>query len=226
MIVPTPPTAPVPAPPTALVPAPTHQHVDAHALPHTWVTVQPDGCWYQFREGPLKLVLQTTDPTILSNEWVGMSLRLLYAGTSTPVPSRIAAARTFKELSRSVSGSTISYVLRIDEITKNHLGKAFCFEITIGTLTIRTNGFQVMTKRTKRKRVAAAALQRSSHPSDLAYKRQTHEVLKRLQWRIGGYVSGCEGYADFTRPIYTCTMCNGHKTQGHIDGCPIIALLL
>jgi hypothetical protein len=192
-------------------------------LPHTWLTEQPDGCWYQFREGPLKLVLQTTDPTTVANGWAGVSLRLLYADTKKPVIPRIPDGRTFKQISCSVTGNTMSYILRIDEITRNHRSKAFCYELQLGNLTITTNSFQVLTKRTKRKTPPSIQTDATVDP---VYKRQTQEVLRRLQWSIGGYASGCTGFVDFTRPFYTCSMCNGHQTQGHVDGCPIIALLL
>jgi hypothetical protein len=136
------------------------------------------------------------------------------------VPPKIVGAPTFTEKSREVHGDTISYLIRIEEITQRHQSKLFCFVFNIGSTSIATNGFLVKTKRTKRKR---KSWQPDSAESN--YKKKTRAVLADIQWHIGGYISSCEGFVDFTKPIYTCTLCKGHKEQGHIIGCPILELV-
>jgi hypothetical protein len=184
------------------------------------VAAQTEGCWYQFREGAFMLVLKTTDPIIITTEWAGATLRLIYETDGTLVPPHNTGSPTFKEVSCSVEGDTITYLLKVDEITRNHQSKAFCFSFHLGDLIIATSGFLVMTKRTKRKKAP-----RRSNRSEVEYKKQAREVLQRLQWRIGGYTSTCTGFVDFTSPIFTCGLCNGQKTQGHVAGCPLIVLL-
>jgi hypothetical protein len=186
----------------------------------TWITSQTEDCWFQFKEGLFSLVIKTTDPEIIENKWIGSGLRLLYQQSMLMVPPKIVGAPTFTEKSREVHGDTIRYLLRIEEISQRHQSKLFCFVFDIGNICIATDGFLVKTKRTKRKRTS---WQPDCIESD--YKKKTREVLEDLQWNISGYTSSCEGFVDFTRPIYTCTLCKGHKEQGHISGCPILELL-
>jgi hypothetical protein len=189
---------------------------------HTWLSTQPDGCWYQFGEGTLTLVVNTTDPKIITHCWEGTFLQLLYTDSMTCVGrNENTHSPVFKEVSRSVDSTTLTYQLRVEEITKNHQSRPFCFALSIGDLRVVTNGFLVKTKRTKRKRSC------SSRPicSETVYQRQTRSVLERIQWRIGGYSTVCEGYVDFMRPIFTCMLCNGQMEFGHLPGCLIRTLL-
>jgi hypothetical protein len=186
----------------------------------TWLASQTEDVWFQYKEGSFCLTFKTTDPVIIGNNWNGAGLRLLYQDSMAIVAPKIAGTPTFTQKSREVDGDTITYLLKIEEITQRHQGKAFCFVFSIGDLYIATDGFLVKTKRTKRKR-------NPDRPdsAESEYKRKTRAVLEQLQWSIGGYTSSCAGFADFSKPIYTCTMCNGQKNQGHFTDCPIRELL-
>ena len=186
----------------------------------TWITDQTEDCWYQFKEGSFCLELKTTDPEIIESKWNGSGLSLLYQDSMTLVPPKIAGTPTFTQKSREVDGDTITYLLKIEEITQRHQGKSFCFMFNVGDLYIATDGFLVKTKRTKRKRTS-----RRPDSAESDYKKKTRTVLEQLQWSIGGYTSSCAGFVDFTKPIYTCTLCNGQKDQGHFTECPIRELL-
>jgi hypothetical protein len=148
-------------------------------------------------------------------------LRLLYADRTTMVLPHINGEATFKVLSRSVEGDVLRYKLKMLEISRNHRSRAFCFSFDIGDVSVITEEFIVKTKVTKSK----ASTSRPVSQSDSKYKKQTREVLQHLQWSIGGYTSVCEGFVDFTRPIFSCIICKGLKEHGHATGCPIIALM-
>jgi hypothetical protein len=189
--------------------------------PRTWVESQPGGVWYKFNEGSMIFVLKTTDPAIIDNQWADLNIRLLYNESMELVEPKIPGVTTFREVSCSIDGDTITLLLKPKEISSTHQGKLFCFSFTIGVETVETVGIDVRTKRTKRNRSTS----RKSRPSEPEYKKQARDVIGRLQWSISGYASACEGFVDFTRPIFSCVLCNGHKEHGHVEGCPIIALL-
>jgi len=195
-----------------------------------WVTVQPARCWYQFKEGQLTFSMKTSDPAVIDACWSHADLKLLYNDTKTCVPiakkpavsstcPEPAVSSTFKEVSRLVQGDTVTFQLKVGEITKNHQSREFCFSIRLGDVTIVTNAFEVMTKRTKRKK------RKTKLSSDTEYMTHAKSVLVRLQWRVSGYKSSCEGTVDLTRPIFTCVLCDGNREQGHGEDCPIIPLL-
>ena len=189
---------------------------------HTWVDTQPGIVWYKFNEGSITVVLKTSDPIIIENQWCDLTINLAYRDSADVVQPEKPNSSTFREVSCSIEGDNITLLLKPKVISRNHQSKLFCFSFSLGDTSIRTTGFEVRTKRTKRKRSVVA---RRSRPSENDYKRQAREVIERLQWSISGYSSACEGFVDFTRPIYSCTLCSGQKQHGHLPGCSILALL-
>jgi hypothetical protein len=201
-----------------------HLHTNVPPTPSTtrmWVESQPGNIWFKFNEGSMIFVLKTTDPVIIDNQWKDLTIRLIYHDSLDLVEPKITGTTTFREVSCSIEGDTITLLLKPKEISSTHQGKLFCFSFSIGETCVETMGIDVRTKRTKRKRVTS----RKAIPSDIEYKKQARDVIERLQWSVGGYASACEGFVDFTRPIFSCVLCNGQKQYGHVEGCPIIALL-
>ena len=167
------------------------------------------------------IVLKTTDTTVIESGWAKSTLRLLYAESTEVVQPETSGMATFREISCSVAGDTLTLCLKVKEISRNHQRKLFCFAFTIGTTCLRTTGFEVRTKRTKRKRPT-----RRSRPSDPSeYVLQSREVIQRLQWCIGGYSTLCDGVVDYTRPVLVCPICRGRKQDNHLFDCPVLALL-
>ena len=187
----------------------------------TWIESQPGSVWFKFNEGSMIFVLKTTDTAIIDNQWSDLTIRLVYSESLELVQPKVPGATTFREVSCSIEGDTITLLLKPKEITSTHQGKLFRFSFNIGEMCVETVGIDVRTKRTKRKRASS----RKTKPSETEYKKQARDVIERLQWSIGGYASACEGFVDFTRPIFSCLLCNGQKEHGHLEGCPIIALL-
>jgi hypothetical protein len=167
-------------------------------------------------------------------------LKLLYEDSMTAVTHTLPTDKpVFMELSRKLKDGTITFDLRVCEITKSHQSRGFCFGITIGDTYVSSNSFTVRTKRTIAKR------QRSNSPtkslpsdratpipkspdvphSESAYTKQARNLLGRIQWRISGYLTKCEGYADFDSPLFTCVICNGLKSNGHVFDCELLKLL-
>lgn len=191
----------------------------ASRQPDSWIIRQPEGCWFQFSEGAFELSVQTRDSTLIQRSWTGAVLTLLYHDTMTRVPTtQTLGTPVFKELSKTVRGDILTYMLKIDEITKNHQSRAFCFSLALGEHQVTTNEFLVKTKRTKHKR------NMRRHPG-IHYKTKVCEIVQQLQWKISGYHSTCDGFTDFQQPLYVCSICNGQQRQGHFVDCPILALL-
>jgi hypothetical protein len=197
--------------------APTTAQRQNHS---TWVTIQPETPWFQFEKSALVIAMKTDNPGIIQDGWTGATLQLLYQDTMTEVTTT-KAKPVFKLVEQSVVGDTITFKVKVNEVSRTHQNRLFCFSFAIGELIIVTNSFRVKSKitRKKRKREHAPPLNESD------YRIQTRNVLRHLQWRISGYSSSCEGSVDFKRPIFTCAMCNGQREYGHTTGCPIIALL-
>ena len=172
----------------------------------------------------MSVVFKTTDPVVIKSGWANSTLRLLYADSTEVVPSETSGMATFREISYAVEGDTLTLLLKVQEISRNHQRRLFCFAFNIGATCLRTTGFEVRTKRTKRKR----PVDRRSRPSDSStaeYGMQARELIQRLQWFIGGYSALCDGVVDYTRPILVCPICRGRKQDGHLLDCPVLALL-
>jgi hypothetical protein len=190
----------------------------AGPAPQTGFTNPSIPCFFRLEDGRIGLELHTTNPQIVTNRWEGGALYLVYSDTFLPVLSTLPAKPTFRTLRESTDGATKYFGVKCEEITKNHMGRPFCFLYTIGGLIITTNAFHVRTKRTlaghKRTRVAGTR--------DTAYKRLAQTVLSRLEWSLGGYVPNGDGPMV---PLFVCTLCSGTLHQGHTTGCPLPVLL-
>ena len=211
--------------------------------PTVWVERAPPEEYYRFKEGPLVVIFQTDDRRCIANHWQDAWLQLLYVKSGTPVEAEVA----FKVLSRSIEGNTIRYHLKLNQITKNHGSRKFCLFLSCGAMQVLTSGFLVKTKRTipttdtitrrarpkkKRKRATAAAITTAatitSGPGNepiTAYEQSVHLVLSGLEWRITGYASHCEGFADLSQPLFSCPVCHGRREDGHRERCQLHALL-
>jgi hypothetical protein len=55
-------------------------------------------------------------------------------------------------------------------------------------------------------------------------RHQVNTVMSQLEWAVSGYGSICEGYVDYSRPLYACVICKAQYDNGHTAGCPIRAL--
>ena len=176
----------------------------------TVVTNQPEEVWFQFKEGPCKITFRTNNPWILSTTWMNTQLQLRYNDDKTPVvPRKTTKAETFKILARRVINDTVSFDIKVYEISKSHLDRRFCFRLVINDgSSVETRGFHVMTKRTKPKQTRC---------TEASFREQTRHVLFHLQWSFAGYDAGV--------PMHICMICRHTREQNHKEDCPIPPLL-
>jgi hypothetical protein len=184
------------------------------------VTRQPPLQYFQCREGPLLVSFQTNGN---EDDLQNAHIQLLYENTYTPVDGDEPVV----VMARSVYGGTVHYQLKINPISKNHVNRAFCLCLTMGSLlSVVTQGFLVKTKRTMKKLEGRPAKRKRKNDTvDTKYQQRSRAVIASLQWRISGYVSHCEGFVDFSCPIWSCPLCQQTKDAGHTTVCEIHLLL-
>ena len=140
---------------------------------------------------------------------------LVYSDFSTPVPSLTSMASCVRTITSVVDGDSCTLSFKVDEITKNHRSRSFSIRIEVGDAFVLSDAFIVKTKRTKRKRITHAESKR------IGFKTRVHAIIDRLEWRVSGYASLCEGYVDYSCPLYACVICNASEDGGHTPDCLI-----
>ena len=180
------------------------------------VVVQPPSTWFQFGEGPIRVVVDLARGVTLERPPV----ELCYADSHGPVAS-YRARPPVRVLDQETHGSRVTFTAKVGEISRNHRSRKFCLCIQTSHGSLLTDGFVVKTKRTKRKQLGV-----TTPVDDRAYKRQAQSLLKEIQWTIVGYRNaGCND-VDLSSPIYACPVCKGRKTSGHTNKCPLQELLI
>ena len=180
------------------------------------VSLAPPEYHFQFNEGPLILEFSTDSSEIIRSNWFGAVLSLLYTDTLQPVRRVTNNAHTFKEMMKTTNGYTLRFSLRIDEITKNHRSRQFCFSLCVGGLRVVTSGFHVRTKRTKHKRTTSTY--------KVSYKENVKMVLAKLQWDTCGYRPHIDPSIGTSTPMLLCRLCKQTSDSGHTVSCPILIL--
>jgi hypothetical protein len=151
---------------------------------------------------------------------------LLYSDTLLPVactstdPTKTQAAITFRKVKSAIVGHTLTYQLKIEEITKNHRSRTFCLCLqTQGGRSVVTEEFDVKTKRTRPKTL------RNRRTIATDFKHQAKRVLSMLEWRLSGYEKDLNDMPDFGQPMYCCPLCKARREHGHTHTCAIYTLL-
>ena len=204
-----PPTQRLP-PPTQRLPLPTQ-----HTTPITVITQPPD-TWFQFNEGNIPFMFSVSsdiDPELVT-------IGLVYTDTSKPVGDEKSIRVYDRQVVDYGSYRTVECAIKIKEISKNHQKRRFSIMLTYCKNVVVSNGFYVKTKRTKRK-IFGTIRPRTEDQ----FKRQARNVLRQLEWTIGGYESSCQGYVDMNKPIYECPICRNRQSNGHTSTCSLKILL-
>ena len=98
-------------------------------IPELYVSIQPPCLWYRLGEGDLKV--QFTDTR--SQEWGKPELWLIYVDTHEPIRCRMNEPYyRVGPVVMSSDKTTLTYLLRIKEITKNHRARPFCLSLEVG----------------------------------------------------------------------------------------------
>jgi hypothetical protein len=172
---------------------------------------QPDATWYKFNEGPMTIVFKDSRNIHMDQKWINPRLSLLYADTQLPVITT-QGQRPFRETMRDIDPTlnTLKCLVKVDEITKNHQSRSFCFRLEVEGVVCLTTSFVVRTKRTKRKSTLP-------HVGVTQFRR----VVSLLEWQPIAYGRHADGTVDYNHPIPSCPLCRATRLQGHTYTCAV-----